>query len=278
MKVPYFNKKQRIAVVVLVGIICVLQLMIFGTKYIVPKKQLNVEVDAHLQQQIDSLKQLAEKKKIAATFNPNFINYERGFRLGMNAEEVDKLMEFRSRDEYVNSALEFQQVTGISDSLLNAIAPLFKFPEWTQTRKQPQKVQIKEVVKKLDLNSATYNDLISLKGIGDYFATAVLTERERLGGFVSVDQLGYIRGLRPEAVTILKKSTFVGTKVKIEKVQVNKASREQLAQVPYITASIAREIVLLRSKQDEPLTKEDLVKISNFPLDKIEIIEVYLTF
>lgn len=278
MKVLYFSKKQRIGILVLIGIICVLQLLIFVAEYIVPKQEFKVVVNVQMQQEIDSMKQAMMEKEHQATFNPNFINYERGFRLGMSPEEIDKLLAFRATDKYVNSALEFQQVTGVSDSLLSAIATLFKFPEWTQVRKQPKIDKTIDIVPKIDLNQASYDDLISLKGIGDYFANAVLTERERLSGFVSVDQLEYIRGMRPEAVAILKKNTYIGVKPNIEKVQINTASREQLAQVPYINASIAREIVVLRSKQDEPLTKEDLTKISNFPLDKIKIIEVYLTF
>jgi|SRR5690554_6537410 len=274
---PYFNKKQRISVLILLGIIIVLQAMIYATRYLQPKNQSELILNPDLQKEIDSLKQKALKKYEPRPFNPNFINYERGFRLGMRAEEVDRLLDFRAQDNYVNSAADFQKITGISDSLLRVISPYFKFPEWTQKQNQ-SKAKETPVLKKIDLNKATYTDLVALKGIGDYYANAVLNEREKLGGFVSVEQLNYIKGMRPEAVALLKRSTFVNTKPNIVKVNVNTASREELLKIPYITSYIAREIVVLRSKGDQPLRKEDLEKISSFPLDKLKIIELYLDF
>lgn len=274
---PYFTKKQRLSVLVLLGIIIVLQAMIYATRYLQPANRAELIIDPDLQKEIDSLKQKALKKYEPRLFNPNFINYERGFRLGMSPEEVDRLLEFRTQDKYVNSAAEFQKITGISDSLLHSMSPYFKFPEWTQLSNRVESRE-KPVLKKVDLNKATYNDLVALKGIGDYFANAVLNEREKLGGFVSVEQLRYIKGLRPEAVTLLKQSTFIKNKPAIVKVNINTASREELIQIPYITSYIAREIVVLRSKEDQPLRKEDLEKISSLPLDKLKIIELYLDF
>lgn len=274
---PYFTKKQRLSVLVLLGIIIVLQAMIYATRYLQPANRAELIIDPDLQKEIDSLKQKALKKYEPRLFNPNFINYERGFRLGMSPEEVDRLLEFRTQGKYVNSAAEFQKITGISDSLLHAMSPYFKFPEWTKSSNRVESRE-KPVLKKVDLNKATYNDLVALKGIGDYFANAVLNEREKLGGFVSVEQLQYIKGLRPEAVTLLKQSTFIKNKPAIVKVNINTASREELIQIPYITSRIAREIVVLRSKEDRPLRKEDLEKISSLPLDKLKIIELYLDF
>ena len=274
---PYFTKKQRLSVLVLLGIIIVLQAMIYATRYLQPANRAELIIDPDLQKEIDSLKQKALKKYEPRLFNPNYINYERGFRLGMSPEEVDRLLEFRTQDKYVNSAAEFQKITGISDSLLHSMSPYFKFPEWTQLSNRVESRE-KPVLKKVDLNKATYNDLVALKGIGDYFANAVLNEREKLGGFVSVEQLQYIKGLRPEAVTLLKQSTFIKNKPAIVKVNINTASREELIQIPYITSYIAREIVVLRSKEDRPLRKEDLEKISSLPLDKLKIIELYLDF
>lgn len=274
---PYFTKKQRLSVLVLFGIIIVLQAMIYAARYLQPTNRVELIIDPDLQKEIDSLKQKALKKYEPRLFNPNFINYERGFRLGMSPEEVDRLLEFRAQDKYVHSAAEFQKITGISDSLLHSMSPYFKFPEWTQSSNRIESRE-KPVLKKVDLNKATYNDLVALKGIGDYFANVVLNEREKLGGFVSVEQLQYIKGLRPEAVTLLKQSTFIKNRPTIIKVNVNTASREELMQIPYITSHIAREIVVLRSKEDRPLRKEDLEKISSLPLDKLKIIELYLDF
>src|SRR5690606_480539 len=143
------------------------------------------KVDAKTQLQIDSLKQLTLKKFDLQPFNPNFITDYKGFKLGMTTSEIDKLLKFRSTGKYINSATEFQKVTGVSAELLNKISPYFKFPEWTQNKKSNTYAENNEpvVLKNIDLNKATIEDLVAIKGIGDYYANAVISEREKLGGF-----------------------------------------------------------------------------------------------
>ena len=47
----------------------------------------------------------------------------------------------------------------------------------------------------INLNTATTEDLDTLPGIGPTLAAAILRERERRGGFTSVDQLRDVRGI-----------------------------------------------------------------------------------
>jgi|SRR5690606_8200425 len=281
MQLPYFSNKQRRALVVFVVIIVLLQFVILIAKSkSFSNETADYKVDVATQLQIDSLKQLALKKYDLQPFNPNFINDYKGFKLGMTTAQIDKLLKFRSTGKYVNSAAEFQQVTGVSTELLDKISPYFKFPEWTQNKKSNTYIENSApvVLKNIDLNKATVEDLVAIKGIGDYYANAIINEREKLGGFVSIHQIDFIKGLRPEAVKILKQNTSIKVAATIIKVNVNTASKEDLAKIPYITSYLAREIVVYRSKQENPLKIEDLEKINNFPLDKLKIIKLYLAF
>lgn len=280
-QLPYFSNKQRRALVVFVVIIVLLQVVILVVKdKSFAKETAGYKIDTKTQLQIDSLKQLALKKYDLQPFNPNFITDYKGFKLGMTTAEIDKLLKFRSTGKYVNSAAEFQQVTGISKEILDKISPYFKFPEWTQNKKSDTYTENSEkvVFKNIDINKASVQDLVAIKGIGDYFANAVINEREKLGGFVSIHQIDFIKGLRPEAIKILKKNTVIKNSSAIKKVNVNTATKEELAQIPYINAYIAREIVVYRSKQENQLKIEDLEKIKSFPLDKLKIIRLYLAF
>ncbi|KAA5532868.1 ComEA family DNA-binding protein [Paenimyroides baculatum] len=280
-QIPYFSNKHRRGLVAFVVIIVFLQAVIFIVKSrSFTNETADYKVDGKTQLQIDSLKQLALKKFDLQPFNPNFITDYKGFKLGMTTAEIDKLLKFRSTGEYVNSAAEFQKVTGVSTEVLDKISPYFKFPEWTQSKKANSYAENSEpvVLKNIDLNKATVEDLVAIKGIGDYYANAIINEREKLGGFVSIHQIDFIKGLRPEAVKILKQNTSVKNSATIKKVNVNTATKEELAQIPYINSHIARQIVVYRSKQEIPLKIEDLEKINNFPLDKLKIIRLYLDF
>ncbi|MDO5636165.1 MAG: helix-hairpin-helix domain-containing protein [Myroides sp.] len=278
-KLPYFSNEHRKGFLGLAMLIVILQGVLFLVKSNQKTEVAQYSVDAATERYLDSLGELALKKYEMQPFNPNFITDAKGFKLGMTTQEIDRLLQYRASGKYVNSAAEFQKITGVSNNVLDKIAPYFKFPEWTQNPKPIQKsFESLPAIKKIDINKATFEELVTIKGIGDYFANAVINEREQLKGFVSTDQLRFIKGLRPEAVKILQQNTFVGKTPHVKKVNVNTASKEDLEQVPYVSAYLARQIVILRSKQDQPLNIEDLEKINNFPLDKLKIIRLYLDF
>jgi DNA uptake protein ComE-like DNA-binding protein len=76
----------------------------------------------------------------------------------------------------------------------------------------------------------------------------------------------------------LKKYFEVGTLPAIKKINVNEASINELKEVPYLNYYIAREIVKYRSMNGDFTNKNDLKEIDKFPLDKIDIISLYLEF
>ena len=132
---PYFNNNQRKGIILLVVLIGVLQGILFLVKAQETKAVASYKIDIVTQQKIDSLKQLSLTKYKVQPFNPNFITDAKGFKLGMSTEEIDRLLAFRASGKYVNSADEFQKVTGVSKSQLAKMIPYFKFPEWLQNKK-----------------------------------------------------------------------------------------------------------------------------------------------
>ncbi|WP_321539208.1 helix-hairpin-helix domain-containing protein [Flavobacterium piscinae] len=173
----------------------------------------------------------------------------------MSVKELEKLFAFRKQNKYVNSAEEFQTVTGVSDSLLNAISPYFKFPDWVnQPKKQyasysNNKFENKKTIVKIDINQATQEDLIKVYGIGPALSERILKNKESLGGFFSMEQLQFIWGLSPEVIENLNKHFEVTTEPKINKVDINNASVKELAKFPYFNYSIAKEIVTHRKDE-----------------------------
>ena len=114
------------------------------------------EIEA-FQAQIDSIKLArAEADTIKIfPFNPNYITDFKGYTLGMSVEEINKLHQFREENKWINSAKDFQKVTGVSDSLLATISPYFKFPNWvTEAEKKKENNRNIPSVKVSDLNTA----------------------------------------------------------------------------------------------------------------------------
>jgi len=111
------------------------------------------------------------------------------------------LQAFRAQNRYVNSAREFQQVTGVSDSLLAKIAPSFKFPDWVNNRKTTAynyEYASSKHFPKQDINTATAEALMKIYGIGEGFSNRILKYRDKLHGFTYIDQVAEVYGLDKE--------------------------------------------------------------------------------
>ena len=283
-----FSREQRKGIFVLFGIIIVLQLLyFFGNFNALAKEFPEKQKWLALQSQIDSMK-MEEKKESPKIylFNPNFITDYKGYKLGMSVPEIDRLLAFRKENKYVNSSKEFQNVTQVSDSLLNAIAPFFKFPDWVNNKKQFKvygKYSNKAFAKKekivfIDINQATQKDLISIYGVGEAISLRILKLKESLGGFVSMEQMNDIWGLSPEVIENLSTHFKVTAMPNLKKIDINNASLKELSQFSYFRYPLAKEILTYRSMNGDIKNIEDLTKIRGFPVDKAKIIALYLNF
>ena len=282
----HFSKDQKKGILVLFFIIIALQLIYYFTDFSISTKQSKEEQEwLSLQSSIDTLK--SEKKNSSYTiypFNPNFITDFKGYKLGMKVEEIDRLLAFRKLGKFANSAKEFQQVTKISDSLLNAISPYFKFPDWVNNPKQQNNYKSnwkeypkKEVLKVIDINQASKEDLMKITGIGDAISDRILIQKDLYGGFVSMEQMNEIWGLSPEVLLNLNKYFTISALPNIKKIDINNASVKELGQFPYFKYPISKNIVTYRSMNGD-IKIEDLANIKAFPVDKIKIIALYLQF
>jgi DNA uptake protein ComE-like DNA-binding protein len=283
-----FQRNQRTAVFFLFGIIIIIQLAYFFVDFssfskVSPEK----EKWLSLQSQIDSMKQdkLNYVPKIYP-FNPNFITDYKGYKLGMSVPEIDRLLAFRKENKYVNSAKEFQAVTKVSDSLLSAISPYFKFPDWVNKKKEFKNYKNypntafakKEKIVIIDINRATQEELIKIYGIGEAISLRILKFKESLGGFVSMEQMKDVWGLSPEVIENLNSHFKVSALPNVKKVDINNASIKELSQFPYFNYQIAKQIVTFRSMNGDIKNIDDLTKIKGLSIDKANIIVLYLDF
>ncbi|MGB1283922.1 MAG: ComEA family DNA-binding protein, partial [Polaribacter sp.] len=259
----WYNKNQRNGIFFLVLVIIILQ-SIF---YVVDFSSEDL-VDTHqteliaFQKQIDSLKIIAieNRKPKIFPFNPNYITDYRGEQLGMSLDEIDRLLAFRKTGKFINSKKEFQQVTKVSDSLLNTISPLFKFPDWVVKRnqqlqkqkqnsnsslqgtKQSYQNKHKKSISTTDINKATAEDLKTISGIGSSFSKRIIKYRTRLQGFSLKEQLYEVWGLEKQVADNVLSIFEIIEKPTIKKANVNTAAFKELLKNPYIDYELCVKI------------------------------------
>ncbi|MDZ7614513.1 MAG: helix-hairpin-helix domain-containing protein [Flavobacteriaceae bacterium] len=213
-------------------------------------------------------------------FNPNFLTDYRAYILGLGAEETDRLLAFREEGKYVNSAKEFQQVTKISDSLLAAISPYFKFAEFKGTGKNFVDKKSKErnyEGEKKDINQVNAEELIAINGIGEKLAARILAYRTSLRGFTFDDQVREVYFLPPETADKILRQYEVKAKPEIAKLNVNEAAFKEILALPYIDYALTKRIFNYKKSNPRIDSLEELKKIDSFPLDMFDRIAVYLS-
>ena len=279
-----FTKGQQsgvfLLVLLIVGVLCVYFFVDFSSE----EFEFDNQEIAKFQKEIDSLKlvEIENGKPKIYPFNPNYITDYKGYTLGMTNDEIDRLLQFRKQDKWINSAKQFQQVTKVSDSLLNAISPYFKFPEWV-TNPKPNKSFYyqnstnKTVAQKLDLNKATATQLQRVNGIGEKLSERIIKYRNKfVGGFIADIQLHDVYGLTPEVIEKVTNEFTVKTPRQIQKINLNTATSDELVTIQHIDYEIAYNIVEQRTLRDGFKSFEELTKVKDFPVNKIEIIKLYL--
>lgn len=283
-----FSREHRSGIFLLLLLIFFGQLSYFFlSENLFQKKEIKEDKEWLLvQNEIDSLKRkFVTKSDTIYPFNPNFITDYKGYKLGLSVAEIDRLHQFRNQNKYVNSPEDFQKVTKVSDEVLNKISPYFKFPDWVtnksnSTSEKFHKFLPKEKVAIIqkDINIAIREDLIAVYGIGEKLADKILFEKEKLGGFVSMEQFQFMWGISPEAIDDLQKRFFVKNTFGIKKIAINDLPMKELAKFPYFNYALAKEIVVYRTMNNGIKDIADLTKIKGMPNEKIKIIALYLEF
>ena len=282
-----FSKSQRNGILLLLLIIVTLQCVYFFVDLNPKKVNINQAELTKFRQEVDSLKlAFAENNQPKLyPFNPNYITDYKGYSLGMSNEEIDRLLAFRKNNQWINSAKQFQQVTKVSDSLLNAISPYFKFPDWV-TNPKPQtnfenysnSYSAKTFAQKIDLNKATAQQLQKVNGVGEKLSERIVQFRGKFpGGFIADIQLKDVYGLLPEVIERITNEFTVKTPRPIQKINLNTATKEQLVTIQHIDYEVAHYILEQRTLRERFDSLDDLTKVKNFPVHKIEIIKLYLT-
>ena len=130
---------------------------------------------------------------------------------------------------------------------------------------------------KSDLNLATREELMAISGIGEVLSARIIKFRDRLGGFLVVDQLYDVYGLEPEVVAKALERFEVVSLPEVEKINLNEASAEELSRLIYISPELARQIIGYRQRNGSIDSFDELSAIEDFPADKIERIRLYLS-
>lgn len=284
-----FNRQQRSGILLLllliISLLCFYWFVDFSEENTLDTSSSEI---VSMRKELDSLRfvEIENRKPKKYPFNPNFITDYKGYTLGMTNEEIDRLLEYRKEDKWINSAADFKKVTGVSDSLLNELSPYFKFPDWVtnpkprndfKDYKSEKGFSEKSFNQKNDLNQATEEQLQQVSGIGEALSKRIISYREKLGGFSNDIQLYEVYGLDPTVVQRTLNIFTVKSPKSIAKINVNTASASDISTIPGISFELAKKIWEYRRLHEKVNSVQELEKIEGMTQRKLQLIQLYLS-
>lgn len=213
-------------------------------------------------------------------FDPNTITKEELLSFGLPEKIVDRMIKFRNAGGKFRSPEDVKKVYGMKEEW---VTQLLSWIEIIKPKKiDPEKINFrkKKTPKKenpiTDINQASFEDWQKLSGIGPYYADKIMGYREKLGGFVSVDQILETNGL-PDSV---KQSILPALRPSdiFRKIKINSATTKEMAIHPYITWKEANAIFKYRKNHGSFESRMDLEKVVALKPELIDRIFPYLDF
>ena len=191
-------------------------------------------------------------------FNPNTLNDDGWLALGLSQGKLKVLRNYQESGGYFKQKEDLQRCYAFGDAFYNTIKEYVSIPKPKTTEPITQKpITLTQII---ELNQADSLVLISIKGIGPFYAKQILKYRNELGGFYSYNQFSEIWGLEKLGIEKFKQQTILDT-LYIRKINVNAIELEQLKMHPYLNYKQAKMIVNYRKQHGHFKQIKDIQKI-----------------
>jgi len=304
----YFSKGQRIGIITLVALIFMTLIGNFVLKYFFPVTEKDgsaflIEASAFKKSLVsrDSLRQADWKRQYAErqrlyeekyksnfksferekesytlfSFDPNIIDSASFLKLGLKPLIASNILKYRSKGGRFKTSGEFAKVFGISSDKFKELEPYITIAEVKSVKKDVLLIKRTDII--VELNSADTALLMQVKGIGRGYAKGIVRFRQLTGGFVSVDQLSEIYGMRPENLEKIRPFCSVNIAL-VKKIRINTATVERLKAHPYLNFYKAKAIYELRRSKGKLRDINDLKELAELSSEDLMKIKPYLSF
>lgn len=219
-------------------------------------------------------KKSSKFKVPASKFDPNKYAETDWIKLGMSPKQASLILKFGKRGFY--STEDLKRVFVISDKFYAIIKDSLVFPDKPAYSKfEKSTFEVKKVAK-VEINTASEEELLNVKGVGPFFAKQIVKKRNELGGFTNKAQLLEVWKFDQEKLDIISPNITLNS-VLIQKININTAPVELLKAHPYIRWNIANSIVKIRAQIGTFKKIEDIKKSVLITDEVFEKLKPYLT-
>lgn len=205
-------------------------------------------------------------------FDPNTADANSWRKLGLNEKTIHTIQNYLNKGGHFNKPEDLKRIYGLKADDYNQLAPFIritsndndKTESYNPEKSLPEKQNNNDRQSRysiIDINEADTLAFIALPGIGSKLALRIVTFREKLGGFYSVEQIKETFGL-PDSTFQKIKQYLKLENISLKKININTCTVDELKAHPYIKWSIANPIIAYRSEHGLFQRLEDIKKIA----------------
>lgn len=197
-------------------------------------------------------------------FDPNNLDAVGWQRLGLREHNIKTILNYRNKGGRFRRAEDLEKIWGLPAGFYNRVKNYIRIgPVDPVSSPFVTKVNYERKEKKYEtvsINEADTTAFIALPGIGSKLAARIVSFRDRLGGFHSLDQVGEVYGLADSVLQKIKPLLVLSGTVK--KLNINTATKEELKTHPYLRWNLANAIVEYRNQHGAFKSMEELKNIA----------------
>ncbi|GAB3919858.1 helix-hairpin-helix domain-containing protein [Mucilaginibacter myungsuensis] len=264
------TRKEWNGVVVLLVLIVLALIAPYAYEKFYPYQPLNTKgLDAAIEKLYARNRDSAKSDQATLfKFDPNHLPDSLWLKLGLNEGQISAIKNYEAKGGKFYSKADVKRIYTIDSLDYARLKPFINLPG------ENYKERTDAIV---DINTANETQLMQLKGIGKGFAAAIIRYRDRLGGFHKKEQLKEIFGLDEFTYKDVAPNIRID-KRKVNKIDINKATTNNLMVFPYLTYKQKNAIVEYRNQHGDYKELADLENIPILDLEILRKIAPYIVF
>jgi competence ComEA-like helix-hairpin-helix protein len=208
-----------------------------------------------------------QTKAVYFYFDPNTLDLAGWVKLGIREKTATGILKYVSKGGKFYKPEDINKIWGLSDDDKKNLLPFVQIDESRFIKKQEEKNYATSKYEKpvfvkpmIDINAADTSAFIALPGIGSKLAQRIISFRDKLGGFYSINQLSETFGL-PDSTFQKIRPRLSLANLSVRQLNINTASTEELKAHPYIRYAVANAVVQYRGQHGIFSSIADLKKI-----------------
>ncbi len=197
-------------------------------------------------------------------FDPNTVSENDWKRLGISDKTIHTIINYRSKGGKFKSAEDLRKIWGFKKEDADRLISFVHIENTNSTNKKyltgnQQPVTGSKAIP-IDINTATFEEWRTLPGISDGLANRIVMYRERIGGFISKEQVHKTYGVSDSIFRLIDPYLTVNLN-SVPKLNINTASAYELRTKINIPDAVARSIIVYRQQYGNYQMVSDLKKI-----------------